>query len=393
MEFTIHVQVLLAGFAIAAVMGAVMNKANFCTMGAVSDWVNIGDKNRLRAWLLAITVALAGVLALEASGKLALPADTFPPYRTAQFAWLRYLLGGALFGIGMTLASGCGSKTFVRIGGGSLKSLVVLAIAAPVAYLLVWTDFYSTWFDSWIAPTNVDLAALGPASQEIGALVAGLMGMATPERLHLVAGAVIVLALLAWLFSARDFRSSFDNMLGGGVVGLAIVGGWYVTGGPMGAQWKEYADFATEIPSRVNVQSYTFINPMGDLARVVMNPGKWAFVTFGLVSLLGVIAGSFLYALVARKFRLEWFGSFADFLRHVAGAVLLAVGGIMAMGCTIGQGITGTSTLALGSFLTLAAIIFGAALTMKTQYYLLDGKGVFGALGAGLADLRLLPRM
>ncbi len=393
MEFTIHVQVLLAGFAIAAVMGAVMNKANFCTMGAVSDWVNIGDKNRLRAWLLAATVALAGVLALEASGTLALPADTFPPYRTPQFAWLRYLLGGALFGIGMTLASGCGSKTFVRIGGGSLKSLVVLAIAAPVAYLLVWTDFYFNWFDRWLAPTNVDLAALGAVSQEIGAVAAGLIGASTPERLHLVAGAVAVLALLAWLFSSADFRSSFDNMLGGSVVGLAVVGGWYVTGGPMGAQWREYADFATEIPSRVNVQSYTFINPMADLARVVMNPGKWSFVTFGLVSLLGVIVGSFLYALVARKFRIEWFGSFADFLRYVVGAVLIAVGGVVAMGCTIGQGVTGTSTFALGSFLTLAAIIFGAALTMKTQYHVLDGKGIFGALGAALADLRLLPRM
>jgi hypothetical protein len=393
MELTIHVQVLLAAFIIAVVMGAIASKTNFCTMGAVSDWVNIGDKNRLRAWILAIIVALGGVLLLEALGKITLPPDTFPPYRTAQFAWLRYLLGGMLFGIGMTLASGCGNKTFIRIGSGNLKSLVVLAIAAPIAYLLIWTDFYFNWFDKWIAPTNIDLSAFGPAGQEIGAVVAGITGIGAPERLHLVVGALVVAALLLWLFRSADFRSSFDNILGGTVIGLGVVAGWYITGGPMGAAWKEYVEFATEIPSRVNVQSYTFISPMADLTRVVLNPGKWTFVTFGLASLAGVIAGSFLYAVMTRGFHVEWFSSAGDFFRHAVGAILIAVGGVMGMGCTIGQGVTGASTFALGSFITLAAIIFGAALTMKVQYYLMDEKGFFGALHASLADMRLLPRL
>ena len=95
MEFTVHNQVLLAVFVIAAVMGAVVNKTNFCTMGAVSDWVNIGDTGRMRAWVFAMAVALVGVIALEAGGVISLSGETFPPYRTASFAWLRYLVGGA----------------------------------------------------------------------------------------------------------------------------------------------------------------------------------------------------------------------------------------------------------------------------------------------------------
>src|SRR3990172_1774333 len=156
MEFNIHVQVLLGVFLIAMVMGAVANKTSFGTMGAVSDWVNMEDKGRLRAWMLAITVAMVGVLALEAMGTVKLPGGTFPPYRTENFAWLRYLLGGAMFGIGMTLGSGCGNKTFVRIGGGNLKSLVLLVFfAAPAAYLMLWGSigeqgFFTLFFDSWL---------------------------------------------------------------------------------------------------------------------------------------------------------------------------------------------------------------------------------------------------
>ena len=137
MEFTIHHGVLLAAFAIAAVMGAVMAKTHFCTMGGVSDWVNIGDTGRMRAWVFSMAVALAGVLVLEAAGTVNLYAETFPPYRTANFAWLRYILGGILFGVGMTLASGCGTRTMVRIGGGNLKSLVVLGFGGIAAYLII----------------------------------------------------------------------------------------------------------------------------------------------------------------------------------------------------------------------------------------------------------------
>jgi uncharacterized membrane protein YedE/YeeE len=369
MEFTIHQEILAAVFAIAAVMGAVANKTNFCTMGAVSDWVNMGDKGRLRAWLLAVAVAMAGVLLLEGLGKINLAGTTFPPYRTANFAWLRYLLGGLMFGIGMTLASGCGNKTLVRIGGGNLKSLVVLAIASAMAYLMLWSDFYGIVFDSWMAPVTVNLGAVGIKAQTLDGILGGVMGMENTAPLHLMIGGGIVAALLVFAFVSADFRANSDNVLAGVVVGLAVVGGWYLTGSALGAEWKEWAEMADTPPSRVEVQSFTFISPMGDTVRYLMNPGNFSLINFGIAALAGVIFGSLLYALISRKFRIEWFASAGDFANHALGAVLMGVGGVLSMGCTVGQAITGVSTLAAGSMLAFAAIVAGAAGTMKFQYW------------------------
>ena len=129
---TAHQTVLLVVFGIAFVMGAVVNKTNFCTMGAVSDLVNMGDSGRIRAWILAMAVALIGVIVLEASGAMSVD-QTLPPYRGSNFAWLEYILGGIIFGVGMTLGSGCGNKTLIRIGGGNIKSILVFAVIAVCA--------------------------------------------------------------------------------------------------------------------------------------------------------------------------------------------------------------------------------------------------------------------
>jgi uncharacterized membrane protein YedE/YeeE len=390
MEFTIHVQVLLLVFLAALVLGGVANKTNFCTMGAVSDWVNMGDTGRLRSWLFAVAVAAAGLLVLEAASVVKLPPDTLPPYRTENFAWLRYILGGVMFGIGMTLGSGCGSKTLIRVGGGNLKSLVVFGMIAFVVYLMFTTQLFNVAFMSWIRPTSLELSAFGIPNQTVGAIAGGLAGV-DPARMHLIAGALVVAALFWLVFKSKDFRGSFDNILGGAVVGLAVVAGWYITAGPMATEWREYALFTPEMPSRVGAQSFTFIGPMGDTLRYLLNPGQLTLINFGVTAVFGVVLGSFLYAVFSGRFRIEWFVSFKDFLSHAVGGALMGFGGFLAMGCTIGQGVTGTSTLALGSFIALGSMIFGSALTMKVQYYMLDEQGFWRALRLGLADLKLLP--
>ncbi|MFN7086536.1 MAG: YeeE/YedE family protein [Burkholderiales bacterium] len=369
MEFTIHNQVLLAVFVIAIIMGAVANKTNFCTMGAVSDWVNIGDTGRMRAWVFAMAVALTGVAALEAGGVIDLSGETFPPYRTANFAWLRYLVGGLLFGIGMTLGSGCGNKTLVRVGSGNLKSLVVLAVAMIFAYLMLWTPFYEKLFHPWVSATTLNLAQHGMPTQEAGSVLAAMFGMAPSRGLNFAVAAAVALGMLAFVLKSPDFRGNSDHILGGAVIGLAVVAGWYVTGSAMGQAWRESAEMAIEIPSRVQVQSYTFISPMGDTVRYLMQPTKLSLINFGVTALAGVISGSFIYALFTGNFRIEWFSSFRDFVNHAAGGVLMGVGGVLAMGCTVGQAITGVSTLAIGSILTFLAIVIGATGTMKYQYW------------------------
>ncbi len=369
MEINVHYQVLATVFVIAAVLGIIVSKTNFCTMGAVSDWVNMGDHGRMRAWLLAMAVAMGGVAIMEAFAAINLGSETFPPYRAANFSWLRFLVGGTLFGIGMTLASGCGNKTLVRVGAGNLKSLVVLAIAAVMSYLMLWTPFYEQLFHPWVSATSIDLAQHGIASQELGAVLAGLTGMPSSRGFNAAIGGLIAAGLMVFVLHSAEFRGSTDNLLGGTAVGLAVIAGWYLTGGPLGQAWKEYADFATVVPSRVQVQSYTFISPMGDTVRYLLSPGDFSLINFGVVALAGVIAGSCIYAMATRGFRIEWFVSVKDFANHAIGGVLMGVGGVLSMGCTVGQAITGMSTVALGAFLTFIAIVAGAAGTMKYQYW------------------------
>lgn len=370
MEFTIHLQVLLSMFVIALIFGAVASKTNFCTMGAVSDWLNMGHTGRMRAWLFAIGVAALGVALLEAAALVTLRANTMPPYRTENFAWLRYIVGGLIFGIGMTLGGGCGNKTLLRIGGGNLRSLVVALAIGVVAYLMFTTSLFNIAVMSWVAPTIVDLRQHGIAGQGIDDFVSALAGL-DASRAHVVAGLALGVALLGYALNSRDFRASPDNVLAGTVVGLVVVAGWYVTGGPLGAEWMEEA-FMDGDPNRAAVQSFTFISPIGDTFRYLLQPTDFSLIRVGVVSVIGVVLGAFLYAIATRSFRLEWFSSVGDFVSHVAGGVLMGFGGFMAMGCTIGQGVTGASTLALGSFLALASMIAGSALTMKVQYALLD---------------------
>ena len=396
-------------FAIALVMGAVVNKTNFCTMGAVSDLVNMGDSGRFRAWMLAIAVAVLGVVLLENAG-LVKADSAFPPYRAGQFIWAENLLGGILFGIGMTLASGCGNKALIRIGGGNLKSVMVMMVIAVIAYFMVnpfpGSDqtLFTVLFYNWIRPLAVDLGT----SSDIGTLISGSEGAL---QTRLVIGVGLALALLVFVFRSADFRSSGDNILGGLVVGAAVLAAWYVTSvvtidmdgeqyslQSYVSEWDFLAESAEGKPADsrpLSPQSFTFINPMGQTLGYAAAGLDRSYLTFGVMALIGVILGSFLWSVLNRSFRIEWFASFGDFISHFIGAILMGIGGVLALGCTVGQAITGISTLALGSFVAFAGIVLGSALTMKVQYYKLvyeNEASFLDALLTGLVDLKLLPK-
>jgi uncharacterized membrane protein YedE/YeeE len=397
---------LWATFGLALIMGAVVNKTNFCTIGAVSDMVNMGDPGRFRSWMLAIAVAVVGVAVLEYL-ELAAPGQAFPPYRSGQFIWPENLLGGLMFGIGMTLSGGCGIKCLVRIGGGNLKSIMVMLVIGVTAYFMInpfpGSDqtLFTVLFYDWIRPLAIDLKT----GQDLGSLVAA--GSANMARL--VIGAILGLLLLVYEFKSAEFRGSFDNILGGLVVGLAVLAAWYVTSnvqidadgelyslGDYYAEWDMLAESEEGKPAQgrpLSPQSFTFISPMGQTVGYAAGGFDRALLTFGVMAFLGVVAGSLLWSLLSRRFRFEWFSSPGDFINHLVGAILMGVGGVLALGCTIGQAVTGISTLAAGSFLTFVAIVLGSILTMKVEYYkMVYEEASFGkALVAALADLHLLP--
>jgi uncharacterized membrane protein YedE/YeeE len=395
-------------FIVALIMGAVVNKTNFCTMGAVSDMVNMGDYSRFRAWLLAIAVAMIGLLIFEWQG-LANADDSFPPYRGSQLVWAENILGGFLFGIGMTLASGCGNKTLIRIGGGNIKSIFVFIIISVIAYFMTSPfpgsdqTLFSLLFYDWIRPLAISLNT----RQDLGAIIS----RDNAVMARLVTGGVIALLLLVYVFKAKEFRSNAEHWIAGIVVGLAVLAGWYLSSSILvdvpadGEQytlskyydnWDMVSDSEKGKPAQGNTlspQSFTFINPIGQTLGYVSSGFQSAVLTFGIVSVFGVILGSLLWSLISRSFRIEWFVNFKDFVTHFIGAILMGFGGVLAMGCTIGQGITGVSTLALGSIFTFVAIVFGSALTMKIQYYqmLYEDASFFAVFVTALVELKLLP--
>ncbi len=376
MELDLYTQSLLWAFGLSIIFGAIANKANFCTMGAVSDWINMGDLNRMRSWMLAVATAILGVGILEYTGSIDLSLTTSnetsnPPYRVANFIWLRHLLGGLIFGVGMTLASGCGNKTLVRLGEGNMKSLVVLTIMAICAWFMLFTNLSYNGFLQWMLPLSIDFSLSDIPSQDIAAVVFGLAGVEWGATHGLIVALLAALPLLFWILKASDFRNNLELLSAGLVIGLLIVVAWYVTAGPSGLRLMEELDFMDSPPFFTGAQSLTFIGPTGHIAQYLKEGFAATFLTFGVATVLGVVFGSFLYTLIFRKIRLEWFVSWNDFLMHAVGAVMMGIGGVLAMGCTIGQGISGVSTLALGSILTILSIIAGSAATMKYQYYLM----------------------
>ena len=341
-------------FALAFIFGAVGNKTNFCTMGAVSDWVNMGDTGRMRMWLLAMAVALLGSSALEAAGLIDLSKSIYPG---PNFTWLSYVVGGFLFGVGMTLGSGCGSKTLIRVGAGNLKSLVVYVVLGMAAYMTL-----RGLFGAFRVGVLERATLVLPQGQDLPSLVG-----ASPW----IFAAAIGGAMIAFVYSSKDFRANFDYTLGGVVTGLVVVGGWYVSGviGHV-AEDPNTLQEAFVATNTGRMESFSFVAPFAyTLEYLMLWTDKSKIITYGIASAAGVIAGSAAYALATRTFRWEGFRNAEDTANHIVGGVLMGFGGITALGCTIGQAISGFSTLALGSILTFLAIVAGSAATMKYQYW------------------------
>jgi uncharacterized membrane protein YedE/YeeE len=374
MELEVPQRIALYGFLIALVFGAVANKTQFCTMGSISDWINIGTKNRFRTWMLAMGIAMLGTQAMVALGWIDL---TNTIYLGSGFGWVGYILGGLIFGIGMTLGSGCGQRSLVRVGGGNLKSLVVVLVMGVTAYTTVFGLLAPVRLEL-AARTSIDLSEHGMMDQGIATLFANWIGTDAQITLFILT-ALIGTGTVIFAFSNSDYRRDFDNILAAITVGAVVIAGWYITG-VLGND-----DFEP-----VPVESISFISPSGNTINYVMTY-TGATINFGIAVVLGVVAGSFIYAVASRSFRIETFASRSDLINHLLAGFLMGFGGILALGCTIGQGVTGMSTLSTGSLLALLSIIAGSAITIKMQYHMLDEN--FGnALYATFADLRLLPR-
>lgn len=357
-------KVLLAVFFLSAVFGAIAQRTHFCTMGAISDIVTMGDWTRLRMWAMAIAVAMLGFWGMAAAGIID-PSRTL--YASNRFIWLSALAGGLMFGFGMVLASGCGSKTLVRIGGGNLKSVVVFAVMGIAAFATLKgvTAVVRVATIDKVATDFTATASLPDWLSAASGLSVGTAGIA----LALVCGA----ALLAWALASRDFRS-FDNLLGGIGIGAVVAGMWWVSG-HLGhvAEHPDTLQDAFLTTNSGRIEALSFVSPVAyTIDWLMFFSDRSKVLTLGIVSVFGVVSGSAAYSLLSRSFRWEGFRGAEDTANHLIGAVLMGVGGVCAMGCSIGQGLSGISTLAATSFVAVAAIATGCVAALRYQAWRLE---------------------
>ncbi len=353
--------VVAGGFVLAFIFGAVANRSNFCVMGAVSDVVNIGHWGRMRMWLLAMAVAIVGATLLAATGQVDLSKSIA---QRPSISWLSLLIGGFSFGVGMTLAGGCANKNLVRLGGGSVRSLVVLVFVAISAYMTL-KGLFGQWRASLLDPVALNLGAWGWKDQSLGTLVASVGGV-SPRPALIATALVLAAALAVFVFKDARFRANTVQLTGGAIIGALVVGGWYVSG-HLGfgenPETLEHVFFATN--SRA-LESMSFVAPLAySLELLLLWTDKSLHLSFGVASALGVVLGSAAVAWRTETFRWEGFASLDDLRNQLGGAVLMGFGGVTALGCTVGQGITGISTLAIGSFIATGAIVAGSVATLK----------------------------
>lgn len=357
-------QVLWASFIVSALFGAIAQRTHFCTMGAISDIVNMGDWTRMRQWGLAVGVAMIGFYALAATGLID-PAKTL--YASTRFIWLSALVGGLMFGFGMVVASGCGSKTLVRIGGGNLKSVVVFTVMGIAAFATL------KGMTAVLRVATVDRVAIDFASN---AALPNWLGNAigfSSSTAGLILAIVLGLGLIVWALMGRDFVR-FENLLAGFGLGVLIAAMWWISG-HLGyvAEHPETLQEAFLATNSGRAEALSFVSPVAyTIDWVMFFSDKSKVLTIGIVSVFGVVAGSGIYAVASRNFRWEGFRDAEDTANHLVGAVLMGVGGVAAMGCTVGQGLSGLSTLSATSLVAVSAIIAGAVVALKYQVWRLE---------------------
>ncbi|MDG1737919.1 MAG: YeeE/YedE family protein [Paracoccaceae bacterium] len=338
------------GLIIGIVFGFIVYRTNFCTMGSISDILSFGDYKRFRAWLLASATAIIGVALLE-RGEIA--DMNMSMYQTTSLAWGGHIVGGLLFGFGMVFAGGCVSRNLVRAGGGDLRSIVVLMFTGVFGYMTIG-GLLGPLRVALFTPMTADLSE-SMDDQRIGSLVSSITGLGW-DIANLVTIIVIAGGILVYCFMDKDFRNSGNHMIAGIGIGLCVVAGWALTG----LTYDEFADNPQLI-------SLSYVRPSGDTLDYLMRYTALGAPNFGVVTLAGAMIGGFIGALSRGRLHLTTFADQSDSIRNMFGAALMGIGGVLALGCTVGQALTGFSTLAIGSLITFIFIVVGGIAGVKTM--------------------------
>jgi len=336
------------GIAVGVLIGFIARKNHFCTMAALERHWYAGDSNGVRSWVLAAAIAMTATVLMQAAGLVDL-SDSF--YLTTPVPVAGAIIGGLMFGLGMALVGTCGFGAIVRMGGGNLRALVVLtgiALAAIAAQRGITGHFR----EAFITPVSLDLQTLGAPSP--GSFFEVTQGLS----MALVIGLILSTAAIIWAFRDRAFRADTGKVNAGIIIGLAIAAGWFIT-------WQfSQASFET-----IQIEAGSFVAPVGDtMMQIILVTG--ALPDYGVGLMVGVFLGAAVAAWRADDMRWEACDDARELGRHLAGAFLMGTGGVFALGCTIGQGVSAVSALALSAPLAMISIVVGARIGLS---FLLEG--------------------
>lgn len=330
---------LIGALVVGVGFGAIARLSAFCFRSAVLELLARRIGFQVRAWAVAMATAVAATQLMVWFGVVDISGSI---YLSSSLMWLTLIVGGVLFGIGMILARGCGARHMVLLAGGNLRSAVVLSVLGIVAYMTL-RGILAIPRTSLEAVGTLDLSTMGYDSQSLAALSGG--AEIVPLAL---AGVFVAIAALVVLRDGIESRT-WPALTGLGI-GALIAAGWYVTG-VIG--FDEFEPVRTE--------SLTFTAPVGNAIQYLMTyTGSTA--DFGIVAVGGVIIGAFVIALGRGELALQGFETPHQLLRYSLGGALMGFGGVMALGCTVGQGLSGLSTLSIGSILAVVSITVGAGI-------------------------------
>ena len=333
------VAVAIVGLLGGILLGLAARIGRFCTLGAIEDLYYGENPLRLRMWGIAIGVSVIGTFGLSGLDLLDLQQTL---YLSRSWNPLANIFGGLVFGYGMALAGNCGYGALARVGGGDLRSLLIVMIMGISAYVTLGGPL--SGLRIWVfggSDQAVNLPSFAP-------LIAKLSGVSL-ETAGLATGCII----LALTLTSRSLRASFSHIFWGAIAGIAIVTGW------AGTQWVASHGF-----DATSVVSHTFSAPIGETVLYAMTSSGNS-ISFGTGSVLGVLIGAAIGSLIKGHFRWEACDDPRELRRQMLGAVLMGIGAVVAVGCSVGQGLSAFSVLAYSAPLTMTCILIGAALGLR----------------------------
>lgn len=340
----------LIGGMIGAVLGYVARRARFCTLSAVETAWYGGNRTQIRMWVFAIATAILGTLGLTQVGLVDVSGTV---HMLPRIALAGPILGGLIFGLGMAAVGTCSFGAVLRGAGGDMRGFVVVLIVGVVGYMTI-RGFLAFPRMIFIEPLSVPLPDDHNAS--LGSLISLAIGL-EPSVIVVPSSVLAALALIVWCLKDSRFRTNVQAVFGSLVVGLLVVAGWYTTGHIGADEFDPQA-----------VESLSFVAASGSTVMYLMT-FTGSTITFGVGVFMGVIIGAFIAAWRKNELRLDAFDDPREMRRHIIGAVLMGIGGVLSMGCSIGQGLSGVSTLAVPSFLALLSMWVGAVLGLHILIY------------------------